>query len=80
MLNAHPKVDRATPSGIRNENDPRVFSPKVNPTASELIISFFSSTIMYAMFMKTYKPVIIGTAIAIDRGMFLNQVAEKKKI
>ena len=62
---------KATPKGIRNENGPKTLSPNVTATALAFIISGIESTVIYAIFMKTYKAVTIGTLIIILLGMFL---------
>lgn len=71
MLNAHPNVANATPSGMKNEYAPKTRSPKSTATAFEAYISVGVNTIRYEKFMNTYSAVIIGTEIRIDRGIFL---------
>lgn len=50
--------------------------PNSTATAFEPIISAGVKTTKYEKFMKTYKAVMIGTEIKIDRGIFLKR---KKK-
>jgi hypothetical protein len=78
ILKAHPNVAQATPSGIRKANGPRTRSPNVTATALAVVISGMDSTVMYAMFIKTYSPVTIGTLIAILLGMFLQRKKQVK--
>lgn len=73
MLRAQPKVDNATPSGIINAAGPNTRLPNSTATAGALIISAGDKTVIYAKFINTYKAVIIGTAIEIDRGIFLKE-------
>lgn len=54
-----------------NANDPKILSPKTTATALAEVISVCESTVIYAMFMKTYKVVTAGTATTMLLGMFL---------
>lgn len=62
-----------TPRGMKNANGPKTRVPNSTATAFECTISYGVKTIKYEKFMKTYKAVMIGTDIRIERGIFLKR-------